>query len=102
MASLRVNTLPAGRCITAFVANADGMPRTGLRPSDFKLASTVEGADGALVNITKVTASPLRGFYVLDVAIHGPEAPRRRCYIFELLVQHGYDHGRALASVTMR
>ena len=63
MDSLIVQTLPDRNYIAAFVANAEGMPALGLGPANFKLRSTLPGADGSNLVIASVGASRLRGFY---------------------------------------
>ncbi|MGH9662183.1 MAG: hypothetical protein ACRD96_26780 [Bryobacteraceae bacterium] len=101
MARLIINTLPARNSVTAFVADESGVPATGLGTSNFRLASSPRGADGAELDIAGVTACGLRGFYLVDFTHKSNGAPRRGQYIFELIVEKGGDRGEALASVML-
>jgi len=100
MDRLIVTTLPNRNYIAAFVASPEGKPAVGLGLSNFKVRTTVPGADGAYLTISGVAASALRGFYVLDMAaLSGPT--RRGIYVFDLIVELGEHSGRALSSVIM-
>jgi len=101
MSNLIVNTLPHRNSIAAFVAGADGKPALGLGPGNFKVGSALPGSDGAHLIISGVSASPLRGFYVLNLEPASPAIGRKGLHVFDLIVEEGERRGQALSSVIM-
>jgi hypothetical protein len=101
MARLIVNTLPDLNSVAAYVANSEGMPKSGLGLSNFKVRADAPGADGALLAVSEVAASNLRGFYVLNFASVGSASPRKGLYVFDLLVEQDDDRGQTVSSVIM-
>jgi hypothetical protein len=98
MAKLIVSTLPDRNSVTAFVASTDGVPAAGLGLANFRVRSTVPGADGTLLTVAGVAPTSLRGFYILDLAVADAEPRRKGLYVFDLIVETGEDRGQALSS----
>jgi hypothetical protein len=101
MGRLIVTTLPNRNCIAAFVASAEGKPALGLGLANFKVRTTLPGADGAHLTISSVVATSLRGFYLLDVSPACCAPARKGVYVFDLIVESGEDRGQTLTSVIM-
>jgi hypothetical protein len=99
MARLIVSTLPDKNSVAAFVANAEGVPATGLSLANFKISSPAPGADGALLTLAGVAPHTLRGFYVLELSPVAPVSQRKGLYVFDLIVEKGEDRGQTLSSV---
>ena len=96
MARLIVSTLPDRNSVAVFVASEEGVPADGLGLPNFRVHSTLAGADGALLAVASVDPSNLRGFYVVGLAHVGSQ--RKGLYIFDLIVEKGEDRGQALSS----
>jgi hypothetical protein len=96
MAKLIVSTLPDRNSVAVFVASEEGVPAEGLGPANFRVHATLAGADGALLTVSAVAPSKLRGFYIVELAQVGAE--RKGLYIFDLIVEKGEDRGQALSS----
>jgi hypothetical protein len=97
MAKLIVNTLPDRNSVAVFVASEEGVPAVGLGLANFRVRSTVAGADGTLLRVAGVAPTTLRGFYILDLAV-AEAASRKGLYVFDLIVEAGQDRGQALSS----
>ena len=67
MARLILNTLPDLNSVAAFVATSEGVPKSGLGLSNFRVRAAFPGADGAFITVSEVAPSTLRGFYVLNL-----------------------------------
>ncbi len=87
--------------IIVSVTDANGQPVKGLTAANVKVDAMIVGPGGALVNVTGMTDGRLPGFYHIDVVPIGTETWKRGVYIFAIAVEHGPDHGQALASVLM-
>lgn len=87
--------------ITVSVTNEHGLPVTGLTDSNFKVDPMVVGPGGALVNIDRVAAGRLPGFYFIDVIPIRTETWKAGVYIFAVAVERGVEHGQTLCSVLM-
>jgi len=98
MAKLILTTLAEKNGLAVLVADTSGKPKRGLGEENFRVASTLEGADGSLLRIERVSPSSLPGLYFLDVATKLAEA-RLGTYVFDLVVEDGADRGRTMASV---
>jgi len=101
MGRLIVSTLPDRNSVAAFVANSEGIPESGLGLANFKVHSTAPGADGALLVISSVATTMLRGFYVLDLAPVAEAERRKGLFVFDLIVEKGEDRGRTISSCIM-
>jgi len=98
MANLIVNSLPDRNSVAVFVASDEGVPAVGLGPANFRVRSTVAGADGTLLTVAGVAPTSLRGFYILDLAVADAASKRKGLYVFDLIVEAGDDRGQALSS----
>jgi len=98
MANLIVNSLPDRNSVAVFVASEEGVPAVGLGPANFRVRSTVAGADGTLLTLAAVAPTSLRGFYILDLAVADAALRRKGLYVFDLIVEAGEDRGQALSS----
>jgi hypothetical protein len=98
MANLIVNSLPDRNSVAVFVASEEGVPAVGLGPANFRVRSTVAGADGTLLTVARVAPTSLRGFYILDLAVADAPSKRKGLYVFDLIVEAGQDRGQALSS----
>jgi hypothetical protein len=87
--------------IVVSVTDADGKPVTGLGVSNFKVDPMIVGPGGALVNITRVDAGRLPGFYHIDVVPIRKETWKKGVYIFAVAVETKADNGQTLATVLM-
>jgi hypothetical protein len=101
MARLIVNTLPDLNSVAAFVASSEGMPKSGLGLSNFKVRAALPGADGAFLMISEVSPSTLRGFYVLNLSPVESVSRRKGLYVFDLIVEMDEDCGQTVSSVIM-
>jgi hypothetical protein len=101
MARLIVSTLPDLNSVAAFVASSDGVPKSGLGLSNFKVRETAPGADGALLVVSEVAPSTLRGFYLLNLAPVESTYRRKGLYVFDLIVEKDEDRGQTVSSVIM-
>jgi hypothetical protein len=101
MARLIVSTLPDVNSVAAFVASAEGVPKAGLELSNFKVRKAEPGADGAFLVVSEVEASPLRGFYRLNLSPRESGIRRKGLYVFDLVVQKDGDCGQTVSSVIM-
>jgi hypothetical protein len=97
MAKLIVSTLPDRNSVAAFVASEEGVPAAGLGLANFRVRSTVPGADGTLLTVAGVAPTALKGFYILDLAVDAA-ARRKGLYVFDLIVETGEDRGQVLSS----
>ena len=98
MANLIVSTLTDVNSIVIFVANAEGVPETGLGPENFKLQPAARDAAAAMLIVERVSVAPLPGFYALDLATVDSQVRCPGLYIFDLVVEKGEDRGRSLSS----
>jgi hypothetical protein len=98
MAKLIVNTLLDRNAVAVFVANEEGVPAVGLGLANFRVRSTVAGADGTLLTVAGVAPTNLRGFYILDLAVADAASHRKGLYVFDLIVEAGEDRGQTLSS----
>ena len=87
--------------IEVSVTNGQGEPKTGLSVTNFKVDPMIVGPGGALVDITRVAAGRLPGFYHLEVLPIQTETWKAGVYIFAVAVANGSDKGQTLASVLM-
>lgn len=87
--------------VVVSVTNAQGEPRTGLAVANFKVDPMIVGPGGALVDITRVAAGRLPGFYHLDTVPIRTETWKAGVYILAVAVTSGSDKGQTLASVLM-
>jgi hypothetical protein len=101
MANLIVSTLPDRNSVAVFVASEEGIPAVGLGPTNFRVRSTVAGADGTLLTVAGVAHTNLRGFYILDLAVADASSRRKGLYVFDLIVEAGEDRGEALSSAVI-
>ena len=101
MAKLIVNTLPDRNAVAVFVASEEGVPAVGLEAANFRVRSTVAGADGTLLTVAGVAPTSLRGFYILDLAVADAASRRKGLYVFDLIVETGDDRGQALSSAVI-
>ena len=96
-----MTTLPDLNSVAAFVASAEGVPKTGLGLSNFKVRKTEPGADGAFLVVSEVEPSTLRGLYRLNLSPVEGGSRRKGLYVFDLIVEHDEDRGQAVSSVVM-
>lgn len=87
--------------IVASVTNAEGAPVTGLTAANFKVDPMIVGPGGALVNVTRLAAGRLPGFYFVDVVPIRTETWKAGVYIFAIAVERGAEKGQTLATVLM-
>ncbi len=87
--------------ITVSVTDVNGEPVTGLAVANFKVDPMIVGPGGALVNITRVTAGRLPGFYFVDVVPINTQTWKAGVYIFAVAVINNTNKGQALTSVLM-
>lgn len=87
--------------ITVSVTDEHGLPVTGLTASNFKVDPMIVGPGGALVNIVRVAAGRLPGFYFVDVVPIRSETWKAGGYIFAVAVEKGVEHGQTLCSVLL-
>lgn len=87
--------------IEASVTDANGEPALGLGAGNFKVDPMIVGPGGALVNIVRVVAGRLPGFYHIEVVPINVQTWKAGVYIFALAVQRGSDKGQTLATVLM-
>lgn len=92
--------------IVVSVSNKNGAPVTGLDIPNFSVDPMIVGPGGALVDITRVAAGRLAGFYHLDVKPINQETWNSGVYIFAIAVTRSRrkgstDKGQTLASVLM-
>jgi hypothetical protein len=83
------------------VTDANGTPVTGLAAANFKVDPMIVGPGGALVDIVRVTAGRLPGFYHVDVVPIKTETWKAGVYIFAVAVTRGTDQGQTLTTVLM-
>jgi len=87
--------------ITVSVTDVNGVPVTGLTKKNFLVDPMIVGPGGALVNITRVAAGRLPGFYHVDVVPIRTETWKAGVYIFAVAVKKGTDQGQNFAKVKM-
>lgn len=87
--------------ILVSVSDVNGTPVTGLGIPNFKVDAMLVGPGGALVNITRVSAGRLPGFYFVDVVPIRRETWKAGVYVFAVAVEHGSDQGQAFAMCLM-
>jgi hypothetical protein len=87
--------------ITVSVTKSNGAPATGLAAANFKVDPMIVGPGGALVNVTRVVAGRLPGFYLVDVLPIRKETWKAGVYIFAVAVEKGNDKGQTLTTVLM-
>ncbi|MFN2505854.1 MAG: hypothetical protein ABR540_16770 [Acidimicrobiales bacterium] len=83
------------------VTDANGTPVGGLTAPNFKVDPMIVGPGGALVNITRVVAGRLPGFYLIDLVPINTETWKAGVYILAVAVTRSADQGQALATVLM-
>jgi hypothetical protein len=101
MGRLIINTLPDLNSVAAFVATSEGVPLSGLELTNFHVRSGAPGADGAMLKVSQVAPSPLRGLYTLNLTPVESATPRKGLYVFDLIVESGNDRGQTVTSVVM-
>jgi len=87
--------------LTVSVTNENGLPVTGLTATNFKVDPMIVGPGGALVNIDRVAAGRLPGFYHIDLLPIRTETWKAGVYVFAVAVEKGLEHGQNLCSVLM-
>ncbi len=87
--------------IVVSVSTARGEPVKGLKVSNFKVDAMIVGPGGAQVNITRVAAGRLPGFYHVDVEPIAKETWKKGVYIFAVAVSQKAQKGQTLAKVLM-
>lgn len=87
--------------IIVSVTDSNGVPVTGLGAGAFSVDPMIVGPGGALVNITRVAAGRLPGFYHVDVVPIRRETWKSGGYIFAVAVERGPDRGQTLTTVLM-
>ena len=83
------------------VTDSQGEPKTGLSVPNFKVDPMIVGPGGALVDITRVAAGRLPGFYHIDVVPIRTETWKAGVYVLAVAVTSGRDKGQTLTSVLM-
>ncbi|MDX1406968.1 MAG: hypothetical protein R3330_02515 [Saprospiraceae bacterium] len=87
--------------IETSVTTASGVPVTGLNARNFRVDPMIVGPGGSLVDIKRVAAGRLPGFYHLYVAPIKNRDWKKGKYIFAVAVKKGANRGQTLASVEM-
>lgn len=87
--------------IVVSATDPNGDPVTGLGKSNFKVDPMIVGPGGALVNVKRVTAGRLPGFYHIDVVPIRRETWKSGVYIFAVAAENGADKGQTLTNVLM-
>jgi hypothetical protein len=87
--------------IEVSVTDGSGEPVTGLAAANFKVDPMIVGPGGAMVNITRVAAGRLPGFYHIEVVPINTQTWKAGVYIFAVAVQRGADKGQTLGTVLM-
>ena len=90
---------PCYICVS--VSTDDGVPVTGLTKGNFKVDAMIVGPGGALVNIVRVAAGRLPGFYHLDVVPIRRETWKKGWYIWAVAVTKRRYRGQTLCKVLM-
>lgn len=82
--------------IVASVTDPNGEPVEGLTAANFRI-DPMAAANGARVNVARVSAGRLPGFYHIDVVPGNGSAPRKVC-VFAIAASRGFDKGQTLAT----
>lgn len=90
---------PANR-IVASVTDPNGEPVTGLTAANFRIDPMVTG-NGLKVNVARVSAAGLPGFYHIDVVPSGHEPRPRSVCVFAIAASRGVDKGQTLATLAV-
>lgn len=85
--------------IVASVSDPNGEPVTGLTAANF-LIDPMAAGNAAKVNVARVSAARLPGFYHIDVVPNGAE-PRRSVHVFAIAASRGADKGQTLATLAV-
>lgn len=87
--------------ICVSVTRRTGNPVTGLGETNFSVDPMIVGPGGALVDIDRVTAGRLPGFYNVQVKPIGTQTWKSGTYIFAVAVDQGPNQGQTLTSVLL-
>jgi len=90
---------PANR-IVASVTDPNGEPVTGLTAANFRIDPMAAG-NGINVNVARVSAARLPGFYHIDVVPSGHEPRPRSACVFAIAASRGTDKGQTLATLAV-
>ena len=90
---------PPTKRIVASVTDPNGEPVTGLTAANFRI-DPMAASNGAKVNVTRVSAGRLPGFYHIDIANGAEPQPRSVC-VFAIAASRGTDKGQTLATVAV-
>jgi hypothetical protein len=90
---------PANR-IVASVTDPNGEPVTGLTAANFRIDPMLIG-NGLKVNVARVSAARLPGFYHIDVVPSDPEPRPRSICVFAIVASRGTDKGQTLATLAV-
>ncbi len=86
---------PSNR-IVASVTDPNGEPVTGLTAANFRI-DPMAASNGAQVNVQRVSAGRLPGFYHIDV-VPANGAGHRKVGVFAIAASRGIDKGQTLAT----
>jgi hypothetical protein len=90
---------PANR-IVASVTDPNGEPVTGLTAANFRIDPMAAG-NGLKVNVARVSAARLPGFYHIDVVPAAAEPRPRSVCVFAIAASRGADKGQTLATLAV-
>lgn len=83
--------------IVASVTDPNGEPVTGLTAANFRIDPMAATNGGAQVNVARVSAARLPGFYHIDVVPTNGYGHRKVC-VFAIAASRGTDKGQTLAT----
>ncbi|HEY0020711.1 MAG TPA: hypothetical protein VGC13_30710 [Longimicrobium sp.] len=86
--------------IVASVTDPNGEPVTGLTAANF-LIDPMAAGNAAKVNVARVSAARLPGFYHIDVVPNGAEPRPRSVQVFAIAASRGADKGQTLATLAV-
>ena len=84
--------------IVASVTDPNGEPVTGLTAANFRIDPMVADAK---VNVARVSAARLPGFYHIDVVPNGGDPRPRSVLVFAIAASRGADKGQTLATLAV-
>ena len=82
--------------IVASVTDPNGEPVTGLTAANFRI-DPMAASNGAHVNVQRVSAGRLPGFYHIDLVPANGAGHRKVC-VFAIAASRGADKGQTLAT----
>ena len=82
--------------IVASVTDPNGEPVTGLTAANFRI-DPMAATNAAQVNVARVSAARLPGFYHIDVVPANGSGARKIC-VFAIAASRGADKGQTLAT----